>query len=132
MRDNTCLIKFYALFLSRYIIAKNIMIGRNLKILREANGFTQQQMASFLGVNRSTYANYEVSARETPLDILEKAADILGADLSVFFEEDENAVRSMLVCAFRADNLSVADMKEVAAFKNLVKSYLKINYLLEK
>ena len=84
MWDKTCLIKIYVLNLSRYIIAKNIMIGRNLKILREANGFTQQQMASFLGVNRSTYANYEVSARETPLDILEKAADILGADLSVF------------------------------------------------
>jgi len=108
------------------------MVGRNLKLLREANNFTQQQMASFLGINRSTYANYEAEERETPLEILEKAADILGAELSVFFEEDINTVKSMLICAFRAEDLSKEDMEEVAAFKNLVKNYLKINRLLEK
>lgn len=108
------------------------MVGRNLKLLREANNFTQQQMASFLGINRSTYANYEAEERETPLEILEKAANILGAELSVFFEEDINTVKSMLICAFRAEDLSKEDMEEVAAFKNLVKNYLKINRLLEK
>ena len=108
------------------------MVGRNLKLLREANNFTQQQMASFLGINRSTYDNYEAEERETPLEILEKAADILGAELSVFFEEDINTVKSMLICAFRAEDLSKEDMEEVAAFKNLVKNYLKINRLLEK
>ena len=108
------------------------MVGRNLKLLREANNFTQQQMASFLGINRSTYANYEAEERETPLEILEKAADILGAELSVFFEEDINTVKSMLICAFRAEDLSKEDMEEVAAFKSLVKNYLKINRLLEK
>ena len=108
------------------------MVGRNLKLLREANNFTQQQMASFLGINRSPYANYEAEERETHLEILEKAADILGAELSVFFEEDINTVKSMLICAFRAEDLSKEDMEEVAAFKNLVKNYLKINRLLEK
>lgn len=108
------------------------MVGRNLRLLREANNFTQQQMASYLGINRSTYANYETEERETPLDILEKTSDILGVDLSLFFEEDENAVKNMLVCAFRAEDLSAEDMVEVAAFKNLVKNYLKINRLLKR
>lgn len=108
------------------------MVGRNLKLLREANGFTQQQMSSFLDINRSTYANYETGEREIPLDILEKAASVFGTELDVLFEEDEDAVKSMLVCAFRADNLSAEDMHEVAAFKSLVLNYLKINRLLEK
>ena len=108
------------------------MVGRNLKLLREANGFTQSQMASFLEINRSTYANYEAGERETPLSVLEKAADLLRVDLAVLFEEDENEVKSMLVSAFRADNLAIDDMKEIASFKNLVKNYLKINRLLEQ
>ena len=36
----------------------------------------------------------------------------------------------MLVCAFRADNLSVNDMKEVAAFKNIVLNYMKMERLM--
>ena len=39
-------------------------IGRNLKLLREANSFTQDQVASFLGINRSIYSNYESGDRE--------------------------------------------------------------------
>ena len=106
------------------------MIGKNLKLLREANGFTQEQMASFLKINRSTYANYETGEREAPLEVLEKAGHVFGTELNIFFEEDESALRNMLVCAFHADNLSPEDMEEVARLKELVLNYLKINRLL--
>ena len=43
------------------------VIGRNLKVLREANDLTQEQMSSYLGIGRSAYANYEAGERETPL-----------------------------------------------------------------
>jgi transcriptional regulator with XRE-family HTH domain len=60
-------------------------IGRNLKLLREANSFTQDQVASFLGINRSTYSNYESGDREAPLEVLEKASDLFGCELSILF-----------------------------------------------
>ena len=37
----------------------NTITGRNLKALREANGYTQEKMAEYLGLGRSAYANYE-------------------------------------------------------------------------
>ena len=107
-------------------------IAKNLKALREANGYTQEKVAEYLGVGRSAYANYESGERETPLDVLEKAAALFGCELSLLFEEDEAAMRNMLVCAFRADNLNTADMHEVASFKNVVMNYLKMERLLEK
>ena len=55
----------------------NKTIGNNLKRLRDANRFTQEQLAVFLGINRSTYSNYEMGEREIPFTILEKAADFL-------------------------------------------------------
>ena len=42
------------------------VIGRNLKVLREANDLTQEQMSSYLGIGRSAYANYEAVAVRMP------------------------------------------------------------------
>lgn len=107
-----------------------MVVGRNLKALREANGYTQEQVANFLGIGRSAYANYEAGERETPMEVMERASELFGCELALLFDEDEQAVRNMLVCAFRADNLSVNDMKEVAAFKNIVLNYLKMERLM--
>lgn len=109
---------------------EKMVVGRNLKALREANGYTQEQVANFLGIGRSAYANYEAGERETPMEVMERACELFGCELALLFDEDEQAVRNMLVCAFRADNLSVNDMKEVAAFKNIVLNYLKMERLM--
>ena len=108
------------------------VVGKNLKSLRVANGYNQENVAEFMGINRSTYSNYESGDREAPLDVLEKAALLFGCDLSLFFEEDQNALKGMLACAFRADNLNIDDMKEVADFKNIVLNYMKMERLLEE
>lgn len=107
-----------------------MVVGRNLKALREANGYTQEQVANFLGIGRSAYANYEAGERETPMEVMERASDLFGCELALLFDEDEQAMKNILVCAFRADNLSVNDMKEVAAFKNIVLNYLKMERLM--
>ena len=109
---------------------EKMVVGRNLKALREANGYTQEQVANFLGIGRSAYANYEAGERETPMEVMERASELFGCELALLFDEDEQAVKNMLVCAFRADNLSVNDMKEVAGFKNIVLNYMKMERLM--
>ena len=107
------------------------IVGRNLKVLREANDFTQEQMAGYLGIGRSAYSNYESGEREAPLDVLEKSAALLGCDLALLFEEDEETVRDeMMVCAFRIDNLTDRDMQVIARFKETVREYLKMSKML--
>lgn len=106
----------------------NKTIADNLTKLRNANGFTQQQVATALGIERSAYSNYEGGKREAPLTVLEKAANLYGCELAMLFEA--SAVDNMLVTAFRVDKLTPDDMKEVAAFKNVVMNYLKMERLL--
>lgn len=108
----------------------NNTIGCNLKFLREANKLTQEQVADFLGVKRSTYSNYESGEREAPIEVLESAGKLFGCELSTLFSEDKDALQCMLACAFRADGLCESDMREVAAFKNVVMNYMKMQRLM--
>lgn len=106
------------------------VVGNNLKKLREANCFTQEQVADYIGITRSAYSNYESGDREAPLEVLEKAAALFGCDLDVLFEENKDVLESMLVTAFRIKDLSKQDMVEVASFKEVVMNYLKMDRLL--
>ena len=106
--------------------------ARNLKSLREANGFTQERLANYLGIGRSAYSNYELGDREIPLNIMESLANLYGCDLFALYEESEDVLNSTLATAFRVDNLSDEDLKQIAIFKNVVKNYLKMDKLLAK
>lgn len=109
----------------------DLIIGKNIKLVRENSGYTQKQVAEFLGLNRSSYANYESGERTVPLSVLEGVAKLFGVDMSLFFEADQSKIQSSLLCAFRADGLPVEDMKQVADFNDVVMSYLKMIKLLD-
>lgn len=97
-----------------------------MKILREANGFTQDQMASYLDVNRSAYANYESGLRDVPLNVLERCSDLFGCELSTLLEENTADVKNELACAFRVDDVTPADMAVIASFKRIARNYMKM------
>ena len=123
---------FATLLQITYFIYQKVMktiIGRNLKMFREASNFTAQKFADLLSIERSTYANYEAGLREMPFDLLEKTADFLGCDLSALLSEDASKA-DLMMCAFRMDNLTPDDAEQISKFKRFVKSYLKMHNLL--
>lgn len=101
-------------------------ISRNLKKLRETARYTQEEVANALGVTRSAYSNYESGDREVPYDIIEKASDFFGCDMIVLFGDNENVDALILASAFRVVGLEGDDSLEVMRFKDIVKSYLKM------
>jgi len=104
-------------------------IGKNLKHFRETNGFTQESAAHYLDIERGTLSNYELDAREAPMNILIKLSNLYGVDLSDIMEEDEEKVKGAMLCAFRLEGVSCDDMRAIASFKDIVKSYLKMKSL---
>jgi len=108
------------------------MLGETLKQLREANNFTQENVSDYLGIKRSTYSNYETGDREAPLMVLDKLANLYGCDLYDLECEDKDVLQGVVACAFRVDSLSVEDMKQVAAFKQLVLNYVKMRKIAER
>ena len=102
------------------------VIARNIKKLRETARYTQDEVAQALGITRSVYSNYESGDREAPYDVIEKASDFFGCDMAVLFEENENVDAMILASAFRLDGMTADDAAEIMRFKDIVKSYLKM------
>ena len=55
-------------------------LGNKLHQLRSSTGFTQQEIAKQLRVDRSTYSNYERAITEPDVNTLVKLAKIFGVD----------------------------------------------------
>ena len=115
-----------------YVMEDRLIIAKNIKLLRQASNYTQENVASFLGIGRSAYSNYESGDRELPLSCIEKLADLYGCDAYMLYEENESVIEDMLATAFRVDNLSPADMEQIAAFKRVVKNSLMMDTMLSK
>ncbi|MDR0988079.1 MAG: helix-turn-helix transcriptional regulator [Prevotellaceae bacterium] len=107
----------------------NEMVAHNLKSIRSISEFTQEEVASALGITRSAYSNYESGEREMPLPLLEKAADLFGCELYLFFEE-ELPKDMALAAAFRIKDFKQEDLPEMMRFKEIVKSYIKMDQLI--
>lgn len=105
------------------------IVANNLKKLRETARYTQDQVAQILGLSRSAYSNYEAGTREVPYDIIERASDLYGCDMEILFYENENVDSLIMASAFRIEGLSAEDSKEIIRFKDIVKSYIKMESL---
>lgn len=104
-------------------------ISRNLKKLRETARYTQDEVAQSLGITRSAYSNYESGDREVPYDVIEKASDFFGCEMTMLFEENENVDAMIIATAFRIDGIAPEDAGEIMRFKDIVKSYLKMEVI---
>ena len=57
-------------------IVKNSIVPERLKELRKANGYTQDYVASYLGIVRQTYSHYETGKRTPNYDTIYKLAGL--------------------------------------------------------
>lgn len=63
-----------------------------LKIIRDENGLTQEQVARILGITRSAYCGYEIGRRKMGAEMLEKLANFYRIPISRFFNSDVKTV----------------------------------------
>ena len=56
----------------------NELLGSRIKVLRRAKNLTQEQVADYIGISRQKYARIESGVNGVTLDILSKAAEVLG------------------------------------------------------
>lgn len=67
--------------LSGDIMRYEILKYENIRNLRIDNGYTQKQIAAYLGISQNTYSQYEVGVLNYSVDTLEKLADFYGVSV---------------------------------------------------
>jgi transcriptional regulator with XRE-family HTH domain len=102
------------------------IIGSNIKAYRNIFGYTQDHLAKFLGIDRSTISYYERGEREISVIHLEKLADLFCVDIDNLVENNPELRKADLAFAFRKDGLDDLDLKSIADFQKVVKNYIKI------
>jgi len=60
--------------------------GERLRAARETCGFTQQQVADAMEINKSTYCGYETGKRQPDVPKLKKLSQILGVSGDALLE----------------------------------------------
>lgn len=62
--------------------------GERLRAARERRGITQQQVADFMGIDKSTYCGYETEKRQPDVQKIKQLSKILGVSGDELLETD--------------------------------------------
>lgn len=104
----------------------NIIIGQNIKILREKMGLTQEALAQYLGTKRESIGYYEIGQRSIPSAQLSKLANLFCMNEYDFYEQDVQNKNINIAFAFRAEELQTQDLESIARFKKIVRNYISM------
>ena len=55
-----------------------MMKYENIRSIRIDNGYTQDQIAKYLGISQNTYSQYEIGVLNYPVDAIVRLADFYG------------------------------------------------------
>ena len=93
------------------------IIGENIRRLRENAGFSQANLAGFLGVDQSFISKVEKGERQISSDMLEKLAPLFGVHSDSFIREEIEPTK--FAVAFRGKDLTNEDLEAISAINNI-------------
>lgn len=67
---------------------KNPELAKQMRALRTINGYTQQQIADILNIDRTTYTAYELSKNTPDIMLLDAFAKIFSVDIDFILNLD--------------------------------------------
>ena len=69
--------------------------GNNLRVAREKQGITQQQVADLMGITKSTYCGYEIGKRQPDVFKIKQLAHIIHVAADTLLETEEIKATSL-------------------------------------
>jgi transcriptional regulator with XRE-family HTH domain len=108
----------------------NKTIGKRLQSVRESVGFTQEQVAEYLGTKREMISYIETGARPVSTLTLRRLADLYGYKFSYFVDESVKDAGPQVSMAFRVSDLSDSDLPIIAQVKKIARNLDNLYHLL--
>lgn len=102
------------------------MKNNRLKELRKESKITQEQLASYLGVDQSLITKLENGTRSLNTTLIEKICNLFGCSYDYLMGEDDAYIP--LNFAFRANGIQTEDLESIAAVNKII---MNIRYMNE-
>ncbi|MFV0590899.1 MAG: helix-turn-helix domain-containing protein [Draconibacterium sp.] len=103
------------------------MIQENIRSLRKKVGYTQEQIAEYLGISTAAVTQYETGARVVPANVVSKLALLFNVEEYELYQEEPQQQQLLSSFAFRAGELQPQDLKSISEFKKIVLNYFHLS-----
>ncbi len=107
----------------------NTIIGENIRSLRENAGFTQSNLAKFLGVDQSLISKVEKGERTLSTVMIERLACLFGVTVEQM--ETIDVAKSNLSYAFRGSEFDITMMETITAINKIALNLEMMHTLLK-
>lgn len=107
------------------------MLAENIRALRKKLGYTQEQIADYLGISAAAVTQYETGTRVVPTTTVSKLALLFNIDEYELYQEEPQQQQLLSAFAFRADELQSNDCKSISEFKKIVLNYFHLSMALK-
>ena len=107
----------------------NTVIGENIRVLRTNAGFTQGNIAQFMGVDQSLISKVEKGERSLSTDMLERLGALFGVSINQI--ESQPIAVSKLSFAFRGSDFSMIEMEAISAINKIALNSEFMHVILE-
>ncbi|WP_165796076.1 helix-turn-helix domain-containing protein [Siphonobacter curvatus] len=107
------------------------VLGNNIAYLRGVTGLSQQDLSSYLKINRVELSYYENGQRSIPMTKLRMLADLVGIEPMSLYDESFAKRPLQTAFAFRSNGFEVSDLETIADFQRIARNYLRFKRLSE-
>lgn len=105
---------------------ENLIVGNNLKSLREIMGFNQEKVAEYLGIDRANISLFENGERLPSMVHLQKLSNLFDVSVHELFEKHVSITKNAF--AFKkTSEVTALDMEKIARFRRIVSNFLKFS-----
>ena len=106
------------------------MLSKTLKKLRENCGYTQQQVAAALSIERSTYTYYETGKTTPDINTIIKLSKIFNVSYIDIFEEEEKHPQHSFSDVAEYEHSNLKNIVYIYELSKLEKSLISLFRLL--
>lgn len=102
-------------------------ISKQLRLLRESKGITQERISEDLSINRATYAHYETGRRQPDLETIKLLAKYhnCSTDFLLGYSDEKTDEQIHTIAAHALEELTEEEQQKVLEYAKFIKSTRK-------
>lgn len=106
-------------------MAGNKIFGKHLQNLREAKGYSQEQLAELVGVEYQTISRIETGYYFTSYDNLQKIANALNLTIKDLFDYSENELSKTDLLKLISKELKTCNFEDLKTIRKMINLFFE-------